>query len=188
MTSPYEPVSKSPDVLAALSYLMNISGDILIESPYVICDESMYDLLKRQSNVTVMINAVESGANPFGCTDYLCSKERVLTTGVNVCEIPSGRSLHNKTFIIGDKISAIGSYNLDMRSNYICAEVMLVIDSRELNRQLRDSFAQKMSYGKLVSGNTVEYGANYTARKLSADKKLIYGFLSLLLPFFRHLL
>ena len=72
-----------------------------------------------------MTNAVESGANPWGCTDYLNQKQKVLGTGVSVYECLAGQSLHTKTVLVDDDISLIGSYNLDIRSTYLDTEMML---------------------------------------------------------------
>lgn len=44
--------------------------------------------------------------------------------------------------MIDDRLSGIGSFNWDMRSAYIDTEIMLVIDSRELNEQLRQEMAE----------------------------------------------
>ncbi|MCD7766568.1 MAG: hypothetical protein LUH53_08680, partial [Lachnospiraceae bacterium] len=38
---------------------------------------------------------------------------------------------------IDDRLSGIGSFNWDMRSAYVDTELMLVVDSEELNAQLR---------------------------------------------------
>lgn len=81
-----------------------------------------------------MTNAIESGANPFGCTDYLNEKKNILATGSEVFEVSCGQSLHTKTILVDDHISMIGSYNLDLRSTYLDTELMLVIDCPELNQ------------------------------------------------------
>ena len=48
-----------------------------------------------------MTNAIESGANPFGCTDYLNEKKNILATGSEVFEVSCGQSLHTKTIFGG---------------------------------------------------------------------------------------
>ena len=49
-------------------------------------------------------------------------------------ECIADHSLHTKTILVDDRLSAVGSYNYDMRSTYLDTEMMLVIDSPELNR------------------------------------------------------
>ena len=43
--------------------------------------------------------------------------------------------------MIGDDLSIVGSFNADMRSAYLDTELMLVIDSPEINAQLRGVIA-----------------------------------------------
>ena len=53
--------------------------------------------------VQIMTNAIESGANPFGCTDYLNEKKNILATGSEVFEVSCGQSLHTKTILVDDQ-------------------------------------------------------------------------------------
>lgn len=54
-------------------------------------------------------------------------------------EYEGGYSYHGKSVLIDDNISVIGSFNLDMRSAYLDTELMLVIDSEDINRKLSES-------------------------------------------------
>ncbi len=101
--------------------------------------------------MTMMLNAPENGANPFGCSDYLNERESVLSCGLTVVEWMGGRSLHNKKVLIDDSLCIVGSMNFDMRSVYLDTELMLVIDCPELNRQLRAGFADMAEYSRTVS-------------------------------------
>lgn len=51
-------------------------------------------------------------------------------------EYEGGYSYHGKSILIDDDISIVGSFNIDMRSAYLDTELMLVIDSREINQML----------------------------------------------------
>ncbi len=97
-----------------------------------------------------MTNAIESGANPFGCTDYLNEKKNILATGSEVFEVSCGQSLHTKTILVDDHISMIGSYNLDLRSTYLDTELMLVIDCPELYQCLRENASVKAEQSRHV--------------------------------------
>ncbi len=57
---------------------------------------------------------------------------------MQILEYDGGISYHGKCFVIDDRLSGIGSFNWDIRSTYLDTELMLVIDSEELNRQLRE--------------------------------------------------
>lgn len=97
-----------------------------------------------------MTNSVEGGANLFGCADYLGQKEKILGCGVEVYETLCGHSLHTKAVLVGDRLSVIGSFNMDMRSAYLDTELMLVIDSPEINAQLRGVIADYQASSRLV--------------------------------------
>ena len=43
---------------------------------------------------------------------------------------------------IDDDIAIVGSFNMDMRSAYIDTELMLVINSKDINKQLKASMEE----------------------------------------------
>ena len=125
LSNPTSPENKAPVLWEQLSGIMKNGESILIETPYIICNNGMYETLagfcEGGRRVQIMTNAIESGANPFGCTDYLNEKKNILATGSEVFEVSCGQSLHTKTILVDDHISMIGSYNLDLRSTYLDA-------------------------------------------------------------------
>lgn len=187
------PRNKTPVLWAQLDALMQTGSQVQIQTPYIICNEWMYGTLtalcESGASVQIMTNAVENGANPFGCSDYLNQKARILDTGVDVVEWMGGQSLHTKTILIDDAISVVGSFNLDMRSTYLDTELMLVIDCPELNRQLQSSFAQmaEQSVTAHPDGDT-EFGVNCRIPELSPQKKGCYWVLRIVLYPVRYLL
>ena len=68
--------------------------------------------------------------------DYLNHKKDIINTGVTIKEYEGGISYHGKSMTIDDDIAIVGSFNMDMRSAYLDTELMLVIDSKEINEQL----------------------------------------------------
>lgn len=122
-TNPMEPENKRPQLWSRLAEEMKQADDVLIITPYIICSEQMYrdltDIGRESSRVDVIINAVECGSNPFGCTDYLNQKEAVQKTGVHIYECLGAQALHTKTILLEDSVSIVGSCNLDMRSVYL---------------------------------------------------------------------
>ena len=90
------------------------------------------------TETTMMTNSVANNGNPFGAVDYQVHRQALLDTGLAILEYDKGVSYHGKCFRIGDRLTAIGSFNWDMRSAYLDTEMMLVIDSETLNAQMRD--------------------------------------------------
>lgn len=52
--------------------------------------------------------------------------------GAKVLEYHGGVSYHGKSAVIDDRLTIVGSFNMDMKSAYQDTELMLVIDSRPL--------------------------------------------------------
>lgn len=183
---------KTPLVLQAIRYLSQEADTVTIQTPYVICDSYMYDTLSEMSShaqVKIILNAVEKGSNPWGCTDYLNQKKKILKTGVNVYELMNDVPVHTKAVLIDDRLSIVGSYNLDMRSTYLDTELMLVIDSKELNQQIQSTENIYMEKSKEVLSNGQETeGAQYETKVLNWQKKLFYGVLRIIIRPLRQLL
>ena len=133
--------AKEPVVFTQLCELMKLADqEIIIHSPYVALNAKMRGALAEIAGrvpVTLMVNAVENGANVVASGDYLYHKGEVLSTGMHVLEYAGGDSYHGKSMVIDDDIAVIGSFNLDLRSTYVDTELMLVIHSPEVNSTLR---------------------------------------------------
>lgn len=184
--------AKTPQVLQAIQYLSEDADQVIIQTPYVICNRYMYNVLSEISDhaqLQIILNAVEKGSNPWGCTDYLNQKKKILNTGADVYELMNDYPVHTKAVLIDDRISVVGSYNLDMRSSYLDTELMLVIDSQELNAQIRATEKDYMEKSKEVLSNGQETdGIKYETRVLGWQKKLFYGVLRILIKPLRQLL
>ena len=183
---------KTPQVLQAIQYLSKDADQVIIQTPYVICNRYMYNVLNEISDhaqLQIILNAVEKGSNPWGCTDYLNQKKKILKTGANVYELMNDYPVHTKAVLIDDRLSIVGSYNLDMRSTYLDTELMLVIDSKELNTQICATEKDYMEKSKEVLSNGQETkGSKYETRVLGWQKKLFYGVLRIIIRPLRQLL
>ena len=191
--NPMEAENKEPRLWERLVYEMRQDQDILIQTPYIICNKKMYEDLTEicsdDTKVEMVINAVESGSNPFGCTDYLNQKKKVQKTGIHTYEYLGEQALHTKTILVGKDISIVGSCNLDMRSIYLDTEMMLVIDSPELNADIRQQIEELKTHSRHVSPDGAEEdGENYRPAEQKTGKKIFYGVLRVLIRPFRHLL
>ena len=141
LSNPVNAGVKEPVVWHKLMSLISSAEDsVKLHTPYIICNDMMYDTLKDAAagkNVTVMTNSVANNGNSFGAADLEKNRDRMLDTGVTLLEYDGGVSYHGKSIVIDDDISVVGSFNMDMRSAYLDTELMLVIKSDELNAQLR---------------------------------------------------
>ena len=94
-----------------------------------------------------------------------------------------------KAVLIDDRMSIVGSYNMDMRSTYQDTELMLAVDSPELNAVIRKEAEVNKTYSRYMTPEgTYINGENYVPREMSAGKKLFYGVLRVLIMPFRRFL
>lgn len=193
LSNPNDAKSREPRLWASLISLMSAGSDIIIQTPYIICGKAMYRDLsavcESAGNVKIIINAIENGANPFGCSDYMNHKKNVWNTGAAVYEFSGTQSAHTKALLIGRRLSVIGSFNMDMRSTYLDTELMLAVDCPALNLHLRENAAKYMAQSRCMRRNgKYAYGAEYTPGHFSLPRRVIYGLLRILSLPVRHLL
>lgn len=147
VANPIHTGAKEPVVWYKLGELMkNAKQRVKIHTPYIICNEMMYrtweEIADNVPEFSVMTNSVANNGNPFGSADYAKNRGRIMDTGITIWEYEGGYSYHGKSILIDDELSVIGSFNMDMRSAYLDTELMLVIRSREVNRQLEDGMTE----------------------------------------------
>lgn len=193
LTNPMAAGKKQPTLWDAINQVMKMGSEIFICTPYIICDKKMYQdltaLCESGKQVQMMINAVENGANPWGCVDYRNQKKRIQQTGMEIFEYLGGQSLHTKTVLVDDDISIVGSLNCDMRSVYLDTELMLFIRSQELNAQLRQVVEEEKEKSRRVfPDGSKEDGKAYREVRMPWLKRLIYGCLRWIIRPFRRLL
>ena len=159
VSNPIHTGPKEPVVWYQLGELMkNAKERVKIHTPYIICNDMMSntwkEIAERVPDFSIMTNSVANNGNPFGAADYAKNRNRILSTGINIWEYEGGYSYHGKSILIDDDLSVIGSFNMDMRSAYLDTELMLVIRSKDINKQLEEGM---MEYER-VSRQVLEDG------------------------------
>jgi putative cardiolipin synthase len=155
-----------------LSLMQQARRDVLIVSPYVVPGPRMmalYEQLRQRGvRIRMLTNSLASNDAPAAHAGYLRYRDALLAMGVELYEmradpatVPdlagsgaslggskaghSRASLHSKAVIIDGSLAAIGSMNLDLRSQLKNSEVALVIRSAalcsEVSRQAEATFA-----------------------------------------------
>ncbi|MCI9682166.1 MAG: phospholipase D family protein [Lachnospiraceae bacterium] len=186
--------AKEPVVFYKLVQLMKEAGErVVIQSPYVVLNSYMCQeltmLKETVPDVKILLNSVENGDNFVASSDYLRNKDRILDTGIPLYEYDGGISNHAKSILIDSDLSVIGSYNLDLRSSYLDTELMLVVESRELNREL-EGYMKEMetdSRRVLPDGN-YEVPEHITVEEVPYWKRAAWGVVGFLLQPFRMLI
>ena len=193
IANPINLASHSPDVWDGIIYEMKKGSDISVITPYFIIDGRLLNeitgVCEGERNINVITNSVYSGANVPGCADFLNNRKKLAKSPMEIYAYSGDRSRHTKTVLIDDNISIVGSFNYDMRSIYLDTEMMLVIDSPEINAELRSEAEKAMdSSAHLLADGTSVNGKDFAEREIPAGKKILLTIVRVLILPFRYLL
>lgn len=185
------PENKDPVVWKSLAGLM-AGQDVLLETPYIICDRAMYrdlhQVIQQGGSLRILTNAPETGANLFGCAALPGSRSRLTGLGAMTAEWLGGGSLHGKTLVVGDRLSLVGSFNLDMRSAYLDTELMVAVDSPELNAALRSGLERRMEASRISLQGEQTLGPDCLEVQMAPLRAVVHRVAALVTAPFRYLL
>lgn len=133
---------KRPNAGYVLGQLLREANQsVTLQSPYVILDTHTKSLLEdlgaKGIDASILTNSVAVSPNPLACTAYSEDRKEILRTGMALLEYQGPDTIHAKSYLIDNRLSVVGSFNLDPRSNFIDTELLLAIDS--------EAFAQRLS-------------------------------------------
>lgn len=194
LTNPVTPYAKEPVVYYKMTGLMqNAKEEVRFHTPYIVCNDWMLkqlkDVCKNVDRVTMMTNSVANNGNFFGAMDYDGHRGDILDTGVDILEYEEGVSYHGKCFIMDHDITGIGSFNWDMRSTYMDTEMMVIIHSEELNRDMR---LEMERYEKealtVIDAETVAAKDGAEPKELTRKKKAVLKLLRIFTGWARFLM
>ena len=132
--------------------LMEVKKELILVSPYFIPSDEMMQSLKedreRGVNVTVMTNSLASTDVFLVYSAYQNDIKALLDMGVNLYELkpnsfkkllrrtewanPNSITLHTKMMIFDNARLAVGSANIDPRSDKLNTEILMIISSKKL--------------------------------------------------------
>ncbi len=127
-----------------------------------ICDTDYADETFETEKITLLSNPIHTQAKEpvvwYQLGELMKNaKERVkIHTPYIICN-DMIYSYHGKSILIDDDLSVIGSFNMDMRSTYLDTELMLVIRSKEINKQLEDGMMEYESVSRQVLDDGTYY-------------------------------
>lgn len=190
--NPVAAENKAPQLWTDLLNLMGKGKDIEIQTPYIILSHTMHRQLSELTkgrNIKIITNAPETGANSMGCAELLNRKKHLLKTGFQLYEYAADRSAHVKSIVIDENLSLVGSFNFDMRSAYLDTETMLLIDSPEINEELRKTNAKYMLSSRCSTREALNIpGEHFHTPEMGKMQKAMYAVLRALIVPLRHLL
>ena len=185
---------KEPEVFYQLTQLMMESGkETELHTPYLVCNTYMQNRLrevkKAVPDMKIILNSVENGDNFFASSDYMWRKKDLTELDIPLYEYDGGISTHGKSFTLGDDIAAVGSYNFDLRSTYLDTELMLVIKSEGLTKELKGHFADiRGDCRKVVNATEYETPSHIEVAEIPGWKKIVMKITGIVMAPFRFLI
>jgi len=192
--NPIQRFNKEPWAWYDLTNLMkNSKKSLVIQSPYVIPTKPMLPYMDTlqipPEKITILTNSLASSANVMAYSGHIKHINGMVKKGVNIWEYQGVDSIHAKTFIFDNRLSAIGGFNMDSRSTFLNTESMVVIDSMEFTESLEQEMNQYFNKSlKVAKDESYIENPNLEPGKVSWVKSFIIKGLSYITGLFQHLL
>lgn len=130
----------------------------IISTPYMVPSDNQFvfvdALRENQAEVTLLTNSSASNDSGFVPAYYEKHRETLLDKGVSIYEYKSqainddhyfhvDTYYHNKTVILDDRFTYIGSSNFDPRSDFLNVEFGVLIDNEEFAKQVTHNLTRQ---------------------------------------------
>ncbi|MDL2317829.1 phospholipase D family protein [Eubacteriales bacterium OttesenSCG-928-A19] len=146
ITNPIHTGKKQPVVAQGMRALaMQASSSVIIQTPYATVSDPLLETMRaidENADTTLLTNSLASSPNYIAFSNYYSRRTRLLDAGLDIYELQSKDSIHGKSMIVDDRLSAVGSFNMDDRSFRIDTESMLVIDSVPFAESLHGAMSE----------------------------------------------
>lgn len=135
---------KQPNIWSdMLTLAEQAEENLFIQSPWTIPDRHMRRHIE-ETELTVdegiiLTNGMSTNSNMVAQSGTENRRQFFVDSFLDYYEYqPKPSSLHMKTMVVDERISAVGAFNFDARSTWLSTETMIVLDSEELARQILD--------------------------------------------------
>lgn len=159
ITNPIERMKQNPRILQILDALMKDANDlIVIQTPYFVWNEELQPILEfDEVNVAthILTNSESSTNNYPGVSGFLKYKDKILENVTQVYGFQGDGSIHAKTYVIDERLSLVGSFNLDPRSSFLSSENLVVIDSESFANELSQNILGLMESSRIYNEEQV---------------------------------
>lgn len=185
---------KSPNVGYIIRNIVsNAKEKVLLQSPYIVLSKNIKSALqsigKTGVQYEILTNSMQSSPNLPAYSLYLSDRKDILNSGATIYEFQNDDAIHAKTYIIDDRMSIIGSFNMDPRSEYIDTEIMLAIDSEEFTAYL-NNIVDLYKENSLVVNDDGKYIENKDVEEYPVNpaKRFCYKYFGKIISPFRVLI
>ncbi|MCL2796864.1 MAG: phosphatidylserine/phosphatidylglycerophosphate/cardiolipin synthase family protein [Firmicutes bacterium] len=173
---------KEPIVAYNLLSLARESDSVLIRSPYIcLTKENLKvfgEIAKTASEFTMLTNCPQNYNVVMPYANYHVNRASYVKAGLSIYEWQNDHiALHAKAYIYDNRLTAIGSFNLDERSIRNDTESMLVIDSEEFAALIRAETDNHLKSAlKVNQKGGYEPSETVQKQKVSGGNKFVLGF------------
>lgn len=186
---------------ALINLVKNAKSSIDIQTPYLITTELAQNLFReaveRGVKIRILTNSLASTDNVEAFSSYQSDRETLLNTGVRIFEfrpdaaertkIMTGElqeklnhkpifGLHAKSMVIDNKITVIGTFNLDPRSANLNTECIVIVNSETVSegvlKGMEEEFKPENSWETTLDFNPDAEVGNYKRLKTWTRKLL----------------
>ena len=196
ITLAYNPVhtnKKEPWVGYLMGKLvLDASDSVLFQTPYATANKRLLEILEASSasvDTVMLTNSMASSPNAAAFSNYYSQRKKFTGTGVSIYEYQNTHSIHGKSIVADNSLSAVGSFNMDDRSFYIDTENMLIIDSplfaEILTGAMEDYLALSLKVGP---DNRYELNPDVAALPVKLPKKILMWTVSVFSRLFQFLI
>ncbi len=198
-TNPTDHQIKEPLIFNHISTrLLDAQKSIIIQSPYIIINPQIQNLFNELSinksinpelTINILTNSSANSPNLPAFSHYLTNREKIASLPFNLWEYQGTHSLHAKSYIIDDRYSFIGCFNLDPRSINLNTEYMISIDDEAFALHFKSAIQKDMDNALRVQKNGEYYPNDLVkANKQSFSKQFLFSIMKPISKFFTELL
>ena len=152
-----------------IELVSNAKKSVIIQTPYLVTTQLSRNLFKALTakgvEIKILTNSLASNDNLEAFNGYQRDRKALLKTGVKIYEFKPDAAirqkimsdvmeqqltttpifgLHAKSMVIDDKITVIGTFNLDPRSANLNTESITVIPSVEITKNVKKGMLEEM--------------------------------------------
>ena len=133
-----------------LKMINNAKDSIIIETPYLIPDDSILTALKLAANSGVKVKIIIPGVPDKKAVYYatLSYAKELADKGVEIYKYNG--FMHSKLMIVDDDIVNLGSANMDRRSFNLNFEINAIIYNKEFNKRNREIVEEEIKNSVLL--------------------------------------
>ncbi|NLJ94984.1 MAG: hypothetical protein GX326_05790 [Clostridiaceae bacterium] len=184
VTNPIQRYKKTPIVLETLSQFFDeAEHTIIAQSPYFVLNEELEQYINNEeltADFHLLTNSYSSSPNILAMLGTHKYQKEIKELSSQIYTYEAEGSIHAKSYVIDDRISMVGSFNLDPRSAFLSAENLIIIDSPELNQSLTEHIVTLMEQSSIHLNEESLSSNNVKPKEIPRHQKLIYSFLYIL--------